>query len=276
MFLFRLILVVVLHLILSTVMTFTVAFPLDAQILPETFLPNPVEPQQAQAFWSPSISGLQPKKRSLSIQSPNSNSHEIKQLSLEIYDDEDSCTGKGDAYFPNYGSNCTSYYFCTAGFQTTYLCKPGLRFNGLKCTRGYECPMRRGGDSNPCASSPNGYYANGRDPSKYFYCYHKSKVIELRCSGGKIYDDTQKKCLLKSEGGTTGSNEEGSGCDGKGNGFYPDLGSGCAKYYYCIDGLKTELECQGGLVFNGDLCVQEGSFKCPKESKPPLQPSPNP
>jgi hypothetical protein len=127
----------------------------------------------------------------------------------------------------------------------------------------YECPVT--GVVNLCADSSNGYYADPRNSQKYYYCYHKAKVIELSCEEGKVYDGNQKKCLRREEVEEQRELWQGSSCSGGKKGFYPDLASACTKYYYCIGEEKTELECQFGFLFNGDICVQASvsTFRCP-------------
>lgn len=101
---------------------------------------------------------------------------------------DDTCSAKSDGYYPNWASSCTSYYFCAAGYQLTYICPPGQRFNGQMCDSDYTCPSRRG-VANPCGNRSNGYYAypDGSHEGKYFYCFQKAKVIELQCEMGKVF-----------------------------------------------------------------------------------------
>lgn len=203
-----------------------------------------------------------------SLRYPKTGSYEVESK-IEASPKDDTCLGKDDQYYPNYSSNCTSYYFCTAGFQMTFLCDPGLKFNGQKCTPDYKCPIDSSAP-NPCANRENGYYGREENSHQYYYCYQRAKVIELTCSDNKIYDSTLKKCLNSNEVAdvaTMKESWEASTCIGKGNGFYPDLESGCSKYYYCIRQVKTDLECPQAQVFNGDICVKESRFKCPKKSR---------
>lgn len=213
-------------------------------------------------------------------------------------DSDDSCSRKNDGYYQNFGSDCTSYYFCAAGYQLTYVCPPGERFNGKKCDEDYRCPVKPG--SNPCGNKPNGYYAyqGGRHPGKYFYCFQKAKVIELQCETGKVF--VNGKCcsqhfpqvasgdqvaIVPLDGVTKveksppykhlpdnvtsdkPSDKEEETCLEKSNGFYTERRSSCTKYYFCINNEKTGLNCQVGHLFNGDLCVHSSRYECPYDSE---------
>lgn len=105
------------------------------------------------------------------------------------------------------------------------------------------------------------------NPQKYFYCYHKAKVIELSCPDGKVYHKNTKSCLLKTTAAefsdNLANNENEVNCINKANGFYIILSSNCKKYFYCIKGEKTVLECNTDYVFNGSLCVLRSRFNCP-------------
>lgn len=213
--------------------------------------------------------------------------------------EDDSCTGKTDGYYQNLGSGCTSYYFCAAGYQATYVCPIGMKFNGKKCESDYVCPTTTTNGhhiTNDCENKSNGYYPANRgiNGGKYFYCFGKAKVIELQCDSGKIF--VKDKCVLAqasgptsvtnnkrvsqgespssttlvketsregSSAGTTLADASTSTCFRKSNGFYKDLESHCQKYYYCIGEEKTELSCQNGFVFNGDICVHQSRYECP-------------
>lgn len=208
-------------------------------------------------------------------------------------ENDETCSGKTDGYYQGLGSGCTSYYFCAAGYQATYVCPIGFKFNGKRCEKDYVCPTTtRDGHhiSNDCENKSNGYYpANSRvNVGKYFYCFQKAKVIELQCDSGKIF--VKDKCIHASSTNTASldqgmdrgvaeisavreMNEQANSreataaadttCSVKSNGFYQDLESHCEKYYYCIGGDKTELRCQDEYVFNGDICVHHSRYECP-------------
>jgi hypothetical protein len=112
----------------------------------------------------------------------------ISSTTTASNDEDETCSQKKDGYYQNWSSDCTSYYFCAAGYQLTYVCPPGKRFNGKKCEEDYTCPLKPG-YNNPCGKKPNGYYAypSGRNAGKYFYCFQKAKVIELQCELGKVF-----------------------------------------------------------------------------------------
>ncbi|CAL8118847.1 unnamed protein product [Orchesella dallaii] len=180
-------------------------------------------------------------------------------------DDNDDCSGKPDGYYQNFGSGCTSYYFCAAGYQITYVCPIGSKFNGKRCEDDYNCPTA--GHVNDCKGKSNGYYPSRKNPGKYFYCFQQAKVIELQCETGKTF--VLDKCSYSAEliiG--TGNEERTRTCTSKSNGFYQDLSSNCEKYYYCIGGEKRELTCQSEYIFNGDICVHSSRYQCPGYRKP--------
>ncbi|CAG7784746.1 unnamed protein product [Allacma fusca] len=185
----------------------------------------------------------------------------MNELTEDSNPDDDTCSLKADGYFPNYGSDCTSYYFCAAGYQITYVCPPGSRFNEntKKCEEEAKCATK--GHKNICNFLPNGYYTNQANNRKYFYCYNNAKVIDLMCDEGKIFDGN--KCTFYQEVSPPVKGSTEVSCSGKPNGFYLILNTECTKYYFCIGGSKTELKCENGLVFNGDICVRPNRYKCP-------------
>jgi len=184
----------------------------------------------------------------------------------------------------------------------TYLCPPGEAFDGKKCSDEYECPEKGGLFLNPCKAKKNGYYGNPVSPSTYHYCFHQAKVIQLQCDSGKVFigdkcvprswnDEHQKKNdredTLPSHGTTSTKDyypkeevtyeihthrsasspatSSSSSCSDLGNGFFPLEKSACKKYFYCINGEKTELNCQSDFLFNGDICVHNSRYTCPED-----------
>lgn len=55
------------------------------------------------------------------------------------------------------------------------------------------------------------------------------------------------------------------------NGFFVIPGTGCRRYYFCIGGSRTDLNCSGNFLFNGELCVDPTQFNC-QESHPSSEP----
>lgn len=48
------------------------------------------------------------------------------------------------------------------------------------------------------------------------------------------------------------------------NGFFPVKGSNCRRYYFCVGGTRTDLNCSADTVFNGELCVSPDHYTCPE------------
>jgi len=188
----------------------------------------------------------------------------------EERNDVDTCDGKSDGYYVNSQSACTSYYYCAAGYQLSYICGPGKLFDGTKCSTTYTCPLSVISQTkNWCDSRANGYYVNNKSSQKYFYCFHQVKVMDLSCDTGKIF--VNKKCQVDPKLRVDGVNSSissntrrtDSSCEGRNNGFYQDIVSHCKKYFYCIDSVKTSLQCDPQYVFNGDICVHLSEYECP-------------
>ncbi|KAL1124552.1 hypothetical protein AAG570_001178 [Ranatra chinensis] len=146
----------------------------------------------------------------------------------------DSCPGKPDGYHVDTESGCRTYYYCRSGDKIIYYsCPGGSLYNGEECKDAdeYECPYPGG----PCASLPDGYHG----------------TLSLHCAGGRhVTPPISRRTQPPSS----------EACP---DGFHQDLDSGCKKYFFCINGVKTVLSCRPGEVYNGDLCVSERIYVCP-------------
>lgn len=132
-------------------------------------------------------------------------------------------------------SSCRNYFHCYNGRKTSISCKTGELFNGESCVdeRFYACPNL---DSDSCDTKENGYYKDDNlNCRSYFYCSSNRKYSFL-CKDGQAFDGN--KCVSKRHVEPCAQNSD---CGGKSDGYFQDLKSGCAKYYYCKQGDKVQV-----------------------------------
>ncbi|XP_046402816.1 uncharacterized protein LOC124168529 [Ischnura elegans] len=182
-----------------------------------------------------------------------------------------ACAGIWAGYVADHSSGCQSYFYCQAGDRiTTLSCPKGHVFDGRRCVPGSNCSPDYGG----CENLPDGYYPDVEvDCRGYFHCVSGFRIEYLACPEGRSFngracvDIKVMNCSRKVLSAISSSFHQ-SPCQA-GNGFFQDLESGCHRYYFCIDGERTWLSCQGDDVFDGQLCVPAGTYSCPKAPQNP-------
>lgn len=189
----------------------------------------------------------------------------VTQSTYECPITDEACSAKADGYYKDLLSgSCRSYYYCANGKKLTYLCAENQFFDGEKCVlkdHQFTC------GKSECANRPDGYYQNfAAGCRKYHYCLRGEKVTVLTCRDKKVFNGLS--CVQPSAYNCASDTVEcvrrrcGSECEQ--DGFFADYDEGCRSYYFCIAGNKTALGCSEGYVFNGESCVSELQYKCPK------------
>ena len=205
------------------------------------------------------------------------------------------CEGQLDGYYQDTQSGCRSYFYCTNGMKAIYVCGGQTVFDGQRCVdpESYQCPFR----STDCYHRSNepGYYTDVNSGCRnYYFCSADGhKLITLTCSDGRLFngvkcvDPGQYRCpqedhyyaywkvaggeepqkpqkyFISSSSSSSSSSQSAGDCK-KSNGFFVSIGTGCRNYYYCINGVRTDLNCSGKNVFNGDVCVDSSQYNCPE------------
>ncbi|XP_047502426.1 uncharacterized protein LOC125047923 [Penaeus chinensis] len=155
-------------------------------------------------------------------------------------------------------SGCRRYYYCYGGKSFAREC-PGERvFNGHTCVPStqYRCPSGPKGERPRC-SGPDGYYPDLHTSCRSFYYCRGGHRINYTCPDGEAFNGVQ--CVPE----TAFTCSSPSSCQGKINGFYQDVFTGCRKYYYCYGGFKYAHTCPGEQVHNGRTCVPASTYTCP-------------
>ncbi|XP_071454163.1 cell death abnormality protein 1-like [Hetaerina americana] len=188
-----------------------------------------------------------------------------------------ACAGIWAGYVADHSSGCQSYFYCQAGDRiTTLSCPRGHMFDGRRCVPGSNCSPDFGG----CESLSDGYYPDLEvDCRGYFRCAGGFRIEDLVCPDGRGFDgracvDHKAMNCSRHKVLAASSSTVQSPCQA-GNGFFQDFESGCRRYYFCIDGERTWLSCQGDDVFDGQLCVPAGTYSCPKPPPATMCTSPN-
>lgn len=181
-----------------------------------------------------------------------------------------SCISKRNGYYKDESAGCRAYFYCSQGTKYRYLCKDDEMFDGTTCV------PRKADDNcqnmNDCVGKSDGYYHHiESNCRKYFFCLNQEVVTTLTCRGSKVFNG--HKCVSANEFTCPQFGDEDlQNCVPrvmchkvcKINGFYTDLDSGCRKYYFCIGKEKSVLTCEEGQIFNGQICVPEQQYTCPK------------
>lgn len=170
------------------------------------------------------------------------------------------CNGKYNGYYPDATAGCKKYFYCFDEKRITTLHCGGKKiFNGDTCVLVVNAKETCSSIvSNPCHRRKDGKYTDHRSCEKYVECRNQQVVEEKRCLRGSSYD------------GTTCSHH--SACPSKPNKtcggntlFIPDYNSGCKNYYFCVGNLKMLATCPNETIFNGKVCQDIKTYKCPAE-----------
>lgn len=183
--------------------------------------------------------------------------------------DPNSCDNKPDGYYKDKSGGCRAYYYCSNAKKYTYLCSEHEIFDGIKCmdkNPGQNC------ENSDCRGKRDGYYSDLKSNCRnYFFCARGEKITQLTCHGSKIFDGSS--CVSADSYACPSTNIMSTGScmqrkcyrsECKKDGFYSDIDSGCREYFFCIAGKKTSLTCADSFVFNGEICVPNESYQCPK------------
>nr|XP_019535872.2 uncharacterized protein LOC109407331 isoform X2 [Aedes albopictus] len=182
-----------------------------------------------------------------------------------------SCIRKSNGYYRDPTGGCRSYFYCSEGIKTSYLCSAGQIFSNGHCVGRLEDTSCQ--DDKVCAGKSDGYYQDHQSNCRnYFYCQSGEKLQTLTCRGSKIFNG--QSCVPQE---TYVCPRDNSGSDPllnclprpcnpvcSKNGFQNDYDSDCESYFFCIDGKKTTLSCSSNYVFNGEICVPRDTYRCPK------------
>lgn len=187
----------------------------------------------------------------------------------------DSCHSKADGYYKDVHASCRSYYLCSQNRKYRYFCKDNERFNGT------DCVLRKSGEYCPnmgaCSGKPDGYYYDLESLCRnYYFCLNQEVVTTLTCRGSKVYNGHECviaenfQCPIDGVGAESQQINciprprcQQNGCSG--SGFFADIDSGCVYYHFCIGSIKSDVqECNEGFVFNGEVCVRQEHYTCPR------------
>lgn len=192
-----------------------------------------------------------------------------------------SCANRPNGYYKDERAGCRAYFYCSGGNKFRYLCTEQQYFNGTMCVQRNSAHNIGSCQnvSNVCTGKNDGYYSDVKSRCrKYFFCANKELLTTITCHGNKIYNG--QKCVpmnMYSCPPTTTiistDNMDELNCiprsicenvECEKNGFYADIDSGCVKYHFCIGNKKSVLSCKEGFVFNGEVCVLQHQYTCPK------------
>ncbi|XP_055589153.1 uncharacterized protein LOC129741446 [Uranotaenia lowii] len=186
-------------------------------------------------------------------------------------ENSDSCANKANGFYRDFSGSCRSYFQCSEGSKTSYLCKPGLIFIGGQCSDRQEDTICE--DDIMCSGKSDGYHQDLQSACRsYYYCQGGERLQTLTCRGSKIYNGHScvSQDVYKCPVGSAASNPYLNCLPRKCNpscsksGFETDYDSGCQNYFFCIDTKKTLLSCSSNYIFNGEICVPTSMYNCPK------------
>ncbi|CAH1801660.1 unnamed protein product [Owenia fusiformis] len=214
-----------------------------------------------------------------------------------------NCTGREDGGYPDYSTNCTSFYTCLNGVNRgTGFCAGGLVYDDLRdlCDRrenvcepcgtlpavnclptepftgstvtiaevSTEAPIVRN-----CTGKSDGYYPDLEiNCITYYTCAGEVMSGYYRCPGGLVFDPEDETCDWGRGTcppcGTGEDKQRGycKNCTGVPDGLYPDVDDSCSGAYRCqLDTMKTRILCETGSVYDPErqACTEDTEDVCP-------------
>ena len=164
------------------------------------------------------------------------------------------CKGASNGYQADLSSGCRNYYFCSGDGHKliTLTCSEEKLFDGKKCVDAnqYRCPSEEPSRTKNAES----YYSYSSPAVRQPSAIDKTYFVSSRNNGGIINSPSTT---------TTTTIRPGDYCE-KNYGFFVVHGTGCRSYYICIAGTRTNLQCSGNTVFNGQVCVDQSQYECPE------------
>ncbi|XP_053694693.1 matrilin-2-like isoform X1 [Sabethes cyaneus] len=182
-----------------------------------------------------------------------------------------SCVNKPNGYYRDPTSGCRSYYYCSEGSKTSYLCNPGQVFSNDHCIDRLGNTFCT--EDLVCSDKSDGYYHDLQSHCRnYYYCQRGEKLQTLTCRGSKLFNGNScvsPDCYTCPHGEAAANplvNCIPRSCEPTctKNGFQTDYDSNCEEYFFCIDGKKSVLSCSKNYIFNGEICVPNDTYRCPK------------
>ncbi|XP_039279420.1 chitin-binding domain protein cbd-1 isoform X1 [Nilaparvata lugens] len=183
------------------------------------------------------------------------------------FSDAAVCEAAVNGYFADMSNNCEKYFYCVDGRKVmTFSCPEGERFDGYQCSKWQQTACHKTLQL-PCRFLKDGYYIQpDSECQNYFRCSNRKMVEIHTCLDG--YSFNGDACvpipLISCHKTMLQQNENLNTCKKHNDGFFPDLQSGCQNYFYCINGEKSALKCPNNKLFNGEVCVDEKTFLCPR------------
>ncbi|XP_014247895.1 uncharacterized protein LOC112126105 [Cimex lectularius] len=155
--------------------------------------------------------------------------------------------------------NKSDGYYTYKLIKENYFCKNSSKLMSkltLKCgTNSSGCNFYSHPE-NICLEVKKGYLTDTKC-RMYYVCTNYSLTSYGKCepthvfNGETCVDSNSFQCPAQSKS-----------CQGLINGFYQDIDSGRKKYFFCLNGVKTEFSCPEGKVHNEDVWELNNNFKC--------------
>lgn len=171
-------------------------------------------------------------------------------------------------------SDCQSYIKCSGKtFISREYCAQQAVFNGKQCVPKplYECPAQPRPQifvHDLCRDKSDGLWANPRHGcTGYVRCASGQTLDHRRCNADQFFDPEKRRCTSNSRKQCK-SIENSSECVELAAGFYQDKtsASSCRNYFFCHNGNRTNYQCQGGSIFDGENCVPSNTYVCPNQN----------
>ena len=154
------------------------------------------------------------------------------------------CQGASNGYQTDLNSGCRNYYFCSGDGHKliTLTCSDGRLFDGKKCVDSsqYRCPSET-------------------QSSGHLESYYAYSAAARKPTGSQTYFINSRS----QQATTSRPNNKSEYCE-KSYGFFAVHGTACRNYYLCIGGSRSDLQCSGDTVFNGQICVDPSQYTGPE------------
>lgn len=177
-----------------------------------------------------------------------------------------SCAGLPDGYYPDFRSGCRNFVLCINSKAKSFACPSDLVFNRrhLACDYPWKATCERPKEVSECSSRSNGVFPVLETNCHDFVVCRDGVMVELgSCPQGKALNALTGTCQPSSL--VTCAAAADPDCQGRSDGMYPDVKSGCMAFYVCLGGNRVITSvCPGGSLFDGATatCLPEKLVTC--------------
>ncbi|XP_022240826.1 uncharacterized protein LOC111085628 [Limulus polyphemus] len=176
-----------------------------------------------------------------------------------------NCNGMPDGYYPQYDNGCRAFHLCIKNKPKSFSCPANLAFSKrpLACDYPSKANCEKPAISE-CRNKSNGIYVLSETGCREFLICRDGHVTHLgACAQGKLMNPATWRCDHRSL--VKCSSAKDPDCEGKPDGMYPDINTGCSAYYVCISHRRILTQyCPESTLFDASVgsCLESPLVYC--------------